>query len=50
MIGANSYNNQLYNFDRQIQEKRNEIEDLEKQKIQAQFAQPTILNQTIKIL
>ena len=48
MIGANSYNNQLYNFDRQIQEKRNEIADLEKQKIQAQFAQPTILNQTIQ--
>ena len=48
MIGANGYNNQLYNFDRQIQEKRNEIADLEKQKIQAQFAQPTILNQTIQ--
>lgn len=48
MIGANGYNNQIYNFDRQIQEKRSEIAELEKQKIQAQFAQPTILNQTIQ--
>lgn len=48
MIGANGYSNQIYGFDRQIQEKRNEIAELEKQKIQAQFAQPTILNQTIQ--
>lgn len=44
----NGYNTQLYNFDRQIQEKKNELAELEKQKIQAQFAQPAIFNQTIQ--
>lgn len=44
----NGYNNQLYNYDRQIQEERNKIAELEKQKMQALYAQPTILNQTIQ--
>ena len=48
MYGANGYNSQIYSFDRQIQEERNKIADLEKQKMQLQYAQPTILNQTIQ--
>ena len=43
----NGYN-QLSAIDRQILEERNKINELEKQRIQAQYAQPTILNQTIQ--
>lgn len=43
----NGYN-QLSSIDRQILEERNKINELEKQRIQAQYAQPTILNQTIQ--
>lgn len=44
----NGYNPQLYNYDKQIQEERNKIAELERQRMQAQFSQPTILNQTIQ--
>jgi hypothetical protein len=44
----NGYNPQLYNIDRQIQEERAKMAELERQKMQAQFSQPTILNQTIQ--
>ena len=43
----NNYN-QLSMIDKQILEERNKINELEKQRIQAQYAQPTILNQTIQ--
>lgn len=43
----NGYN-QLSAIDRQILEERNKINELEKQRIQAQYSQPTILNQTIQ--
>lgn len=48
MFGSSGYNSQIYNFDRQIQEERNKLADLERQKMQAQYAHPTILNQTIQ--
>lgn len=44
----NGFNPQLNVIDRQILEERNKINELEKQRIQAQYAQPTILNQTIQ--
>ena len=44
----NGYNPQLNMIDRQILEERNKINELEKQRIQAQYSQPTILNQTIQ--
>ena len=44
----NGFNPQLSAIDRQILEERNKINELEKQRIQAQYAQPTILNQTIQ--
>lgn len=44
----NGFNPQLGAIDRQILEERNKIAELEKQRIQAQYAQPTILNQTIQ--
>lgn len=43
----NGFNPQLYNIDRQIQEERAKMAELERQKIQA-YSQPTILNQTIQ--
>ena len=48
MYGMNGYNYPGYNFDRQIQEEKNKIAELERQKMQSQYAQPTILNQTIQ--
>lgn len=47
MYGMN-YNPQIMNYDRQIQEERNKIAELERQKMQTQYSQPTILNQTIQ--
>lgn len=44
----NGFNPQINVIDRQILEERNKINELEKQRIQAQYAQPTILNQTIQ--
>lgn len=44
----NGFNPQLNAIDRQILEERNKINELEKQRIQAQYSQPTILNQTIQ--
>lgn len=44
----NGYNTQFYNYDRQIQEERNKIAELERQKMQSLYTQPTILNQTIQ--
>ena len=44
----NGFNPQLNVIDRQILEERNKINELEKQRIQAQYSQPTILNQTIQ--
>lgn len=44
----NGFNPSLSAIDRQILEERNKINELEKQRIQAQYAQPTILNQTIQ--
>lgn len=44
----NGFNPQLNTIDRQILEERNKLNELEKQRIQAQYAQPTILNQTIQ--
>ena len=45
----NGYNPQMIaSFDKQIQEERQKIADLERQKLQVQYAQPTILNQTIQ--
>ena len=44
----NGFNPQLSMIDRQIIEERNKINELEKQRIQAQYSQPTILNQTIQ--
>ena len=44
----NGYNPQVNLIDRQILEERNKLNELEKQRIQAQYAQPTILNQTIQ--
>lgn len=44
----NGFNPQLSMIDRQILEERNKINELEKQRIQAQYSQPTILNQTIQ--
>ena len=44
----NGFNPQLSAIDRQILEERNRINELEKQRIQAQYSQPTILNQTIQ--
>lgn len=44
----NGFNPQLNMIDRQILEERNKINELEKQRIQAQYSQPTILNQTIQ--
>lgn len=44
----NGYNPQLNTIDRQILEERNKLNELEKQRIQAQYTQPTILNQTIQ--
>lgn len=44
----NGFNPNLSAIDRQILEERNKINELEKQRIQAQYAQPTILNQTIQ--
>lgn len=44
----NGFNPGLSAIDRQILEERNKINELEKQRIQAQYAQPTILNQTIQ--
>lgn len=43
----NGFNPQLYNIDRQIQEERAKMAELERQKMQA-YSQPTILNQTIQ--
>ena len=43
----NGFNPQIYNIDRQIQEERAKMAELERQKIQA-YSQPTILNQTIQ--
>lgn len=48
MYGMNGYNYPGYNFDRQIQEEKNKIAELERQKMQSQYSQPTILNQTIQ--
>ena len=42
------YNPQLSVYDKQILEEKNKLAELERQKIQAQYAQPTILNQTIQ--
>lgn len=43
------YNNpQVTLYDKQIIEEKNKLAELERQKIQAQYAQPTILNQTIQ--
>lgn len=45
----NGYNPQLIaSYDRQIQEEKQKIADLERQKLQIQYAHPTILNQTIQ--
>lgn len=43
----NGFNPQLYNIDRQIQEERAKMAELERQKMQT-YSQPTILNQTIQ--
>ena len=43
----NGFNPQLFNIDRQIQEERAKMAELERQKMQA-YSQPTILNQTIQ--
>lgn len=43
----NGYNPQIMNFDKQILEERNKIAELERQKMQALYTPPTILNQTI---
>lgn len=48
MYGMN-YNPQIMNYDRQIQEERNKIAELERQKVQAQFAQPTNLTQNFQL-
>lgn len=44
----NGYNPQIMNFDKQILEERNKIAELERQKMQALYTPPTILNQTIQ--
>lgn len=44
----NGYNPQIMNFDKQILEERNKIAELERQKMQAMYTPPTILNQTIQ--
>lgn len=41
------YNPQTLDIDRQLQEERNKVAELERKKI-AMYAQPTILNQTIQ--
>lgn len=42
------YNPQLSVYDKQILEEKNKLAELERQKLQAQYTQPTILNQTIQ--
>ena len=42
------YNPQTLDIDKQIQEEKSRLSELERKKIQAMYAQPTILNQTIQ--
>ena len=43
----NGYNPQILDIDRQLQEERSKVAELERRKLQM-YAQPTILNQTIQ--
>ena len=44
----NGFNPQALDIDRQIQEERNKMAELERRKMQLMYGQPTILNQTIQ--
>lgn len=44
----NGFNPQTLDIDRQIQEERNKMAELERRKMQLMYGQPTILNQTIQ--
>lgn len=44
----NGYNPQAADIDRQLQEERSRIAELERRRMQLMYTQPTILNQTIQ--
>lgn len=48
MNGMNLINPQVTDIDRQIQEERSRVAELERRKLQLLYTQPTILNQTIQ--